>query len=107
MLKVSSQLKSVEVQIDDRVLDLWELTGTERDRYETSLVNVDENGKITLAKDDVKAKLLHLSLRDKDGKPAFASVAELGKLPARSVNALYEAARKLSGIDDGTDAKKG
>ncbi len=99
MLKFTTERRQVEVQIDGRALILRELTGTERDRYETSLVNFVDD-KPVINRENVKAKLVHVALCDPDGRPAYDNVKQVGELPAHVLNELYDEANRLSGMKE-------
>lgn len=100
MLEFKTERARQPVKIDGRKLVLCEITGAEADRYETSLVSIDEDGKPHINRDNVKAKLVQVCLQTEDGKPAYATVAEVGGLPSKALNKLYDEARKMNGLDD-------
>lgn len=75
------------------------LTGFERDRFELS-VTQDARGKRNL--DNVRARLVSLSLVDEEGKRMFteAEVKALGAKSAKALDRLFDVARRLSGLGD-------
>lgn len=99
MLKFTTKQHKIDVEIDGAKYILRELTGTERDRYETSLVKF-VGDKPVINRDNVKAKLVHIALCKKDGTPAFDKVEDVGALPARVLNTLYDEAERLSGMSN-------
>lgn len=101
-LVFTTELKSISgIQIDGKPYVLSELTGTERDQYQTKGAGriKFEKGEMAGMKDmdGVQAELLALSLRNPDGTKAF-SVAQLQKWPASTLSVLYKEARELSGL---------
>lgn len=98
MLELTDAIGAMDVRIGDRTLVLRELTGQQRDSWEAALVKFVD-GQPVIQRDNIKASLVHKCLFNGDGKLAYASADEVGALPARTVDALYEAARELSGMD--------
>ena len=78
------------------------MTGSERDRFETSIIMVDgkSNQKLNLA--DMRAKLCALAICDEDGKKLFtqADIKELGKKSAAALQRVFKVAQRLSGLTD-------
>jgi len=79
------------------------LSGTERDAYEASLVQVGPNGtqKLTLA--NARARLVSLSAVDEAGERLFtkeADVTALGKKSAAALQRVWAASSRLSGLTD-------
>lgn len=76
------------------------MTGEERDAYETSLYNGE---KVNL--DNVRARLLVLTLIDETGNRLFAEVADiaaLGKKSVRAMQRVFEVAKELNALDTET-----
>lgn len=71
------------------------LTGTERDRFETSF----GDGK-TKNLDNVRAKLVAKSIVDEDGQRIFsdADVVKLGLKNAAALDRVFDVAQRLSGL---------
>ena len=77
------------------------MTGTERDKFETSLI--DSKGKdISRNTANLRAKLLALCIVDKDGKRIFndKEVDDLGGKSAKALDRLFGVAQKLNGIGE-------
>jgi hypothetical protein len=77
------------------------LTGSERDKFEASvLVKKGKDYDVKLA--DLRARLVVLSVIDEAGTRLFDDndVAELGKKSASALNRVFEAAQRLSGLTD-------
>lgn len=77
------------------------LTGAQRDAFEASVV--EQKGKKTEMKlDNIRARLVALSIVDEKGKRLFsdADVVALGKKSARPLQRLWDKARELSGLSD-------
>jgi hypothetical protein len=78
---------------------LRSITGTQRDRYEQSLMS--SNGadrKMNLT--NARVKLIVLCAVDETGRPLFTSedVQALGRKNAAPIDRLFDACRKLSGM---------
>lgn len=80
------------------------MTGRERDRWESDALPEERDGKPNL--DNIRARLLVLTLCDETGKRLFAAedAAALGEQPADVLDRLYDAARKLNRLT--TDSEK-
>ena len=78
------------------------LTATERDRYEASLFEMAQDGKMVRDKTlrDIRSKLVCLTATSQDNKPLFSfnDVKKLGKKNAAAVDKLFAIAQRLSGI---------
>jgi hypothetical protein len=77
------------------------LTGSERDKFEASvLVKKGKDYDVKLA--DLRARLVVLSVIDEAGNRLFDDndVAELGQKSASALNRVFEAAQRLSGLTD-------
>jgi len=82
-----------------------ELTGTERDAYETSIFGTTapvkgKDRQLNLA--NARARLVALCLIDENGARLYKDneVYLLGKLPASGLDKVYDECRILSGITD-------
>lgn len=78
-----------------------ELTGTERDAYESSVVKTDGK-KVSVDSTNLRAKLASLSMVGDDGKRLFSEkdVTALGKKSAAALDRVVEVANRLSAIGD-------
>lgn len=78
------------------------LTGTQRDAFEASIVEM--RGQTPKYKfENMRARLVALCLVDEDGKQLFpdvAAVKALGGKSAKPIVRLFEEAQKLSGLSD-------
>lgn len=80
------------------------LTGSERDRFDQSLIK-DVKGKKnqkTITLQDARARLVAYSVIDDQGKRLFndADILELTRKSAAALDRVYEVAARLSGISD-------
>lgn len=85
-----------------------EMTGTERDEYDSYLMDrADDDG---TPKDiaGIRAKAVQICARDAAGNRIFGSVDDIQRLPAKIVLSLHEAAARLSGLsgESKAEAKK-
>ena len=77
------------------------LTGKERDQWERDIVDV--KGKNVITKDNIRAKLVALSVVDPESlKPVFTygDVEVLGSKNASALDAIFQTASRLSKISD-------
>lgn len=79
---------------------LRELSGTDRDDWETSLVRLDENGKRVVSRENARANLVARSIVDAEGNRVFsdADIEKLGRKSGKVLDRLYDVAVELSGI---------
>lgn len=77
------------------------LTGSERDRYEQSVMKM-RGGQLIPNLTNARAKLIAVSLVDENGKVLFAEdeLEEIGRLPARTTQRVWNKACELSGLSD-------
>lgn len=77
------------------------LNGKERDKYETSVFQVSKNGQMVFNRDNLRAKLIALTVIDEDGDLVFeqSDVEALGNKNASALDKLYEVAERLSGLN--------
>lgn len=78
------------------------ISGSERDRYESSLAKM-QKGKLVPDMVNARAKLVAMSVVDEMGNRMFSDteVLALGAKSARALDRVYEVAARLSGIDEG------
>lgn len=94
-------LATEDVEFLGGIVTVQELTGTERDAFEASLVTFDAKNRRINNTHNVRARLLQKSIIDPDtGELMFApaEVPALGMLPAKELDRAYEVAARLSGI---------
>jgi len=95
------QVQEVEVPEWGGSVYVRGLTGAERDAFEASVV--EQRGKATKVNMvNMRAKLLVLTICDKDGMPLFthADIDELGKKSAVALQRLFDIASSLSGLSE-------
>jgi len=99
----AEDLKTEEVQVPEwgGVVIVQELTATDRDAYETSVVTV-EGDDVQINALNMRSKLAALSMVDDAGGRLFTQkdVVALGKKSATAVDRIVDVARRLSGIGD-------
>lgn len=78
------------------------LSGSERDTYEGSLVQLSPSGQKKLTLANARAKLVSLAVCDEAGSPLFSEkdVVELGSKSATALQRVWEVASRLSGLSD-------
>jgi hypothetical protein len=86
---------------------MWELSGAERDKFESDRVKV-EKGKTKLDYTNARAKLVALSMRESGDRGAAricidGDFAWLGNYGAGELDRLYGIAAKLSGLRTGDE----
>lgn len=102
-LSFNLKLKEEPVEIDGAQFKLVELTGAQRDTYlslqASRAERHPETGKIVGIKnfDGINTKLVSMSLRGPDGKQV--PEATIKDWPSTVVEALFETAQELSGLD--------
>lgn len=77
------------------------MTGTERDRFETSIVQQrGKDAKINM--ENIRAKLAAETICDEDGVRLFSQkdIGELGKKSASALQRVFDVAQRLSGITE-------
>lgn len=101
--------KTVDVELDGLTYRLREMSGTQRDRFESAAVvekaeEVDGKREIRRVVDPMylRARLVAMCWVDEDGTQCYADdeVHMLSDdIPASKLNVLFEAAQKLNGLD--------
>jgi hypothetical protein len=108
-MEYSDEFKSLPIKISGRDYTLKEIDGTQRDAYLNDMASrmKFEDGKPAGIKNftGLQSKLLSMCLFDPDGKPVPQAV--INKWPSSLQAALFDEARKLSGLDKeaGEEAK--
>lgn len=76
-----------------------ELTGAERDEYESSLVSAN-GSRVQVSAQNMRARLVAMTCVDEAGKKLFTQkdVAALGEKSARALDRIVDVAVRLSGI---------
>jgi hypothetical protein len=97
----NTNLRTEVVQVPEwsGAVNVRELTGSERDSFEASIVDLKSAGGDVNA-DNIRAKLVARTVVDDAGERLFTDddVAELGKLSAGALSRVYNVAARLSGI---------
>ena len=100
ILKVSDiKIEEVEVPEWGGAVYVKGMTGSERDQFESSIVN--QRGKShSVNMVNIRAKLSSQAICDPDGKRLFtdADVKALGKKSAVALQRVFDVAQRLSGI---------
>lgn len=78
------------------------LTGTERDEFEASMVEMKKDGSAKRNVENVRARLLVLCIVNEQGEQMFnrADIKLLGRKSASALDRVVEACNKLNGISD-------
>lgn len=78
------------------------MTGTARDEYENSIIDIDSNGKAVQNLTNVRAKLLAATIVDESGNLLFneTDIAALGRKSSAALDRLFSAAQKLNAVSD-------
>ena len=108
---VGPKLKTEIVEVPEwgGAVRVREMTGLERDEFESGIVEaggVENPGAIK----GLRAKTVALTVIDDDGKRFFtdADVASLGQLSASALNRVFEVSSRLSGLEaDAVEAAAG
>ena len=107
-LKRDDILKVQDIKVEKVSVPEWGgdvyvkgMTGTERDSFEASIVNMRGKG-TNVDMSNVRAKLAAQTLCDESGEKLFtdADIKALGKKSASALQRVFEVAQKLSGIGD-------
>lgn len=93
--------KDVEVPEWGGTVRLKALTGTERDAYEASVVQMKGDRKV-FKLDNVRARLVAMSLVDENGGRLYTDkeADQLGLKSGRVLDRLFDVARSLSGLTE-------
>ena len=77
------------------------LTGTQRDRFEQSIV-IQQGKKSRMNMDNIRAKLCAMTMVDEDGGRLFSDrdTEELGAKSAAALDRVFAVAQRLSGISE-------
>lgn len=99
----SQDLKKELVSVPEWGGDVWvrAMTGGERDKFEASVV--EQRGKKQIFHtQDIRAKLVALTVCDEDGQLLFSQpdVKALSEKSASALQRIYEVAARLSGITE-------
>ncbi len=102
ILKIKDiDIERVEVPEWDGAVYVKGMTGTERDRFEASIVEQrGKNPRVSML--NIRAKLAAESICNEDGVRLFSvkDVNELGKKSASALQRVFDVAQRLSGITD-------
>jgi len=100
----SNDLKTIEVEVPEwgGTVLLKELSGAERDEFETMCYNESKGGKIEINPVGLKAKILVSCAVDEEGNRLFTldDVEALNKKNGAAINKLYEEAQKVTKLTD-------
>lgn len=84
---------------------LQDMSGTERDAFEASMIRIRRSGDTAQAEptfDDARAKLLSKCIVDENGERLFSDheITQLGSKSGRVLGRLYDRAREINGIGE-------
>lgn len=86
----------------EETLTIKSLTGTERDAFEASMVEVNKNGSTKQNLKNVRARLVALTVIDPEDKGfrvfSDKDIEALGKKSAAALDRVFSAAQKLNGF---------
>lgn len=104
ILATRSTLKTEDVKAFGGVVRVRELTGTEVDEYQASLMTMTEDGPIP-DMSNMRAKLVVRALIKEDGERMFTELqlGQLGQTSGVELGRVYEVASRLSGINASSD----
>jgi hypothetical protein len=82
---------------------VYGLTGSERDAFEASIIEQRDQKSVNIRLANLRARLCAIAIRSDNGKRVFsdADIAELGKKSAGALQRVFEAAQRLSALQDG------
>jgi hypothetical protein len=108
ILKVDD-LKSEIVEVPEwgGSVKIRTMTGTERDRFESSVSNDSRGKNKRINLENIRARLVALAMVDDDGERLFRDdqVKELGKKSAAALDRVFAVAQRLNGLS-GTDVEE-
>ena len=119
VLKFNLDLESIPVELESPETGkvhkylLKEMTGVARDQYMTFItkrLKTDESGETTVSSfEGLQSNLLHSCLYkvDDNGKESPVPIGTIQKWPSRVVEALFNRAKELSGMEDGAAEEAG
>jgi hypothetical protein len=78
------------------------LSGTERDAFEASMVQINASGGRQVKLENIRARLVALTAVDEEGERLFSDkdVKELGQKSAAALDRVWDASQRLSGLSD-------
>ena len=84
------------------------MTGSMRDMYERTITEVGDDGKLTSNLNQIRAKLLAVSIVDAKGLPLFTAedITALGNKSADAIDIVYAAISSLNLLTKDSLAKK-
>lgn len=98
----ASDLKTEPVDVPEwnGSVNVRTMTGADRDAFEASLVTVDASGKVSQNLDNMRVKLLVVTVVDDNGNRLFdeGDIAMLGRKSTAAIERVYAAAARLNGI---------
>jgi hypothetical protein len=103
LLKGASSRPREQVELDGGgVVWVQGLTGTERDRYEQTVMERKKDGRLVPNLENARARLVAVSLVNEDGTPMFREdeVALIGSFNARTLQRIWDKACELSGLSE-------
>lgn len=101
-------LQADDILIEDVYIPEWGgtvrvrgMTGTERDKFESEIVEQDR-GEVRVQAENLRAKMLALVCINADGSKLFqqSDIEALGGKSAAALQRLFEVAQRLSGLTE-------
>lgn len=105
----ANDLKTEEVEVAEwgGSVIVRTMTGTDRDAFENTLVKEDDSGKVVRDMDNMRVKLLAMTIVDDAGNRLFesADIAMLGRKSSAAIERVYAVAARLNGIGAAAEAE--
>jgi hypothetical protein len=101
-------LEAVEVPSWGGVVYVRNLSGKGRDAFEGSRIRVGADNKVVILYDNIRARLLSMTLCDAEGTLLFSEsdIEALGQKDAKALDLLFVVAQRLSGVNDAAVSDK-
>lgn len=106
-LKKSEILAVSDIKCEELYIPEWGswvmvrgMSGSQRDEFEASIVEIKGGGSSTMHLEGIRAKLCSLTIVDEDGRRMFDDdeIDELGAKSAQALQRIFEVAQRLSGL---------
>jgi hypothetical protein len=108
LLDKDAILGMTDIQMEPLVIPEWNngtiyiraLTGAQRDKFESSMIKMRQDGKKEVTSDNFRARLCVMCIVDANGKRLFRDdeAAALGKKNAAAIARIYDKASEMSGL---------
>lgn len=105
----ADDLKTVEVEVPGwgGSVRVRTMSGADRDAWEASMVAVQPDGTRRANMENMRAKLVALTVVGEDGNPLFTldDVARLTRKSAEALDRVFDASQKLNGLGAKAEAE--